>query len=157
MSGYILSILGIVICGIVIDIILPSGVINKYVKSIFSIFVVAVILSPLINFINSNKEINLNFEEYEVQENITNYIFSERIQAIESSIENDLSENGFKNIDIKITYSVEFNELIIISCEVFLENAEISPDKSHINKYEFISETVNKYSTLGNEEIKFHE
>lgn len=157
MSGYILSILGIVICGIVIDIILPSGVINKYVKSIFSIFVVAVILSPLINFINSNKEINLNFEEYEVQENITNYIFSERIQAIESSIENDLSENGFKNIDIKITYSVESNELIIISCEVFLENAEISPDKSHINKYEFISETVNKYSTLGNEEIKFHE
>ncbi len=157
MSGYILSILGIVICGIVIDIILPSGGINKYVKSIFSIFVVAVILSPLINFINSNKEINLNFEEYEVQENITNYIFSERIRAIESSIENDLSENGFKNIDIKITYSVESNELIIISCEVFLENAEISPDKSHINKYEFISETVNKYSTLGNEEIKFHE
>ena len=36
MTGYILSILGIVIAGVLIDVIMPSGKINKYIKSIYS-------------------------------------------------------------------------------------------------------------------------
>ena len=43
MTGYILSVLGIVIAGVFMDVILPSGTIAKYIKGIYSIFVVAVL------------------------------------------------------------------------------------------------------------------
>ena len=153
MNGYVLSILGIVLVGIVIDVVMPSGVINKYIKSLFSIFVVAVILNPIIAFVKENKNFTLHYDDYEVQESIMNYIFNERVKSIETSILKELENGGISNIDIKINYSIESNEININSCTVFMENVVISPDKLHINKYEFISDVVNKYTDLTDEEI----
>ncbi len=153
MSGYVLSILGIVLVGIVIDVVMPSGVINKYIKSLFSIFVVAVILNPIITFVKDNKDFTLHYDDYEVQESIMNYIFNERVKTIETAIMNELESGGISKIDIKINYSIESNELNINSCTVFMQNAVISSDKLHINKYEFISDVVNKYTDLTDEEI----
>ena len=70
MSGYILSILGIVIAGVVIDVILPAGTINKYIKSIFSIFVVAVIISPVVKFISNKHDYNLTYTDYELDKEL---------------------------------------------------------------------------------------
>ncbi len=157
MSGYILSILGIVLVGIVIDIVLPNGVINKYIKSLFSIFVIAVILSPIITFVKENKDFTLHYEDYEVQQNIMNYIFNQRVSSIENSIEKELENSGFSNIDIKLNFSIESNELSVNSCTVFMKNAVISSDNQHINKYEFISDVVLKFTDLTFEEIIFDE
>ena len=41
MTSYILSILGIIVAGLLIDVIVPNGTISKYIKSIYSIFVVS--------------------------------------------------------------------------------------------------------------------
>ena len=68
MSGYILSILGIVISGVFIDIIVPSGSTSKYIKSIYSIFVVAVLLMPLLKFINNSNDFEVVYKDYELQE-----------------------------------------------------------------------------------------
>ena len=54
MTAYILSVLGIVIAGVIIDVIIPAGSISVYIKSIYSIFVVAVIISPVINFLSKH-------------------------------------------------------------------------------------------------------
>ena len=79
MAGYILSILGIVIAGIIIDIIVPSGNINKYIKSIYAIFVVAVILSPLINYLSKEHDLTLHYDDYQVSEQLLNYISKDRV------------------------------------------------------------------------------
>lgn len=157
MAGYILSILGIVVAGVFIDIIVPSGTINKYIKSIYAIFVLAVIISPVIKFFNDNQGFSLNYQEYEINENLMNYINKNKIESMQKNIVLDLEDEGFNNIDIIINYSINNNELSINSCTINLKNLVISSDKQHINKYEIIKEVVRKHTNLADEEMIFYE
>lgn len=157
MSGYILTILGIVLAGILIDIIVPTGKINKYIKSIFAIFVVAVILMPVVKFIAKSDEITINYTDYEIEQNLMNYIFSSRVTAYENEIIEVLENNGLSNIDIKINYSINSNELSLNSCEVNLKNMTSSNIDSHNNRYEFIAETIKEITNLTDEVIIFYE
>ena len=61
MTGYILSILGIIVIGILIDIIVPNGAINKYIKSIYSIFVVAVLINPIFGLVKKAEDFTLKY------------------------------------------------------------------------------------------------
>ncbi len=157
MSGYILTILGIVLAGILIDIIVPTGKINKYIKSIFAIFVVAVILMPVVKFIAKSDEITINYTDYEIEQNLMDYIFSSRVTAYENEIIEVLENNGLSNIDIKINYSINSNELSLNSCEVNLKNMTSSNIEMHNNRYEFIAETIKEITNLTDEVIIFYE
>lgn len=157
MSGYILTILGIVLAGILIDIIVPTGKINKYIKSIFAIFVVAVILMPIVKFIAKSDEITINYTDYEIEQNLMDYIFSSRVTAYENEIIEVLENNGLSNIDIKINYSINSNELSLNSCEVNLKNMTSSNIEMHNNRYEFIAETIKEITNLTDEVIIFYE
>ena len=157
MAGYILSILGIVVAGVFIDIIIPNGTISKYIKSIYAIFVLAVIISPIINFFNKNQGFNLQYQEYEINENLINYINQNKVKSIENNITADLEEEGMSNIDIIINYSIDNNELSINSCTINLKNLVISADKQHINKYEIIKQIVHEHTNLAEEEIILYE
>lgn len=157
MAGYILSILGIVVAGVFIDIIIPSGTISKYIKSIYAIFVLAVIITPIIKFFNNNQGFNLQYQEYEINQNLINYIQTNKIATIENDITLELENEGLFNIDIIINYSIDNNELSINSCTINLENLVISSDNQHINKYEIIKEIVHEYTKLTDEEIIFYE
>ena len=157
MSGYILTILGIVLAGILIDIIVPTGKINKYIKSMFAIFVVAVILMPVVKFIAKSDEITINYTDYEIEQNLMDYIFSSRVNAYENEIIEVLENNGLSNIDIKINYSINSNELSLNSCEVNLKNMTSSNIEMHNNRYEFIAETIKEITNLTDEVIIFYE
>lgn len=157
MSGYILTILGIVLAGILIDIIVPTGKINKYIKSIFAIFVVAVILMPVVKFIAKSDEITINYTDYEIEQNLMDYIFSSRVTAYENEIIEVLENDGLSNIDIKINYSINSNELSLNSCEVNLKNMTSSNIEMHNNRYEFIAETIKEITNLTDEVIIFYE
>ncbi len=157
MAGYILSILGIVVAGIFIDIIVPAGTLNKYIKSIFAIFVVAVILTPIIKFISKTHDITINYDNYEINNSLINYIYTKRVEAMEENIVNALNEAGYYNIDIKINYSINSEELTLNSCEVNLKNMTSSSQSVHKNIYEFIAETVKEFTNLTDEVIIFYE
>ena len=157
MIGYILSILGIVLAGVFIDIIVPTGSISKYIKGIYSIFVIAVIITPVIKFLNKTHDFTIKYEEYNVNDNLLKYIHKMRATSLETNIENLLNEEGFSNVDIIINYSIENNELKYNSCNVNLKNLEISADNLHINKYEFIMEIIKKNTNLTEEEIIINE
>ncbi len=157
MAGYILSILGIVVAGIIIDIIVPSGNINKYIKSVYAIFVVAVLISPIVNFLNKNQGFNFKYDNYEISAELLNFINQTKVDELEKNIQKELETNGFSNIDIKIEYNVENTDLILKNCIVNLKNLAISPDKLNINKYEFIREVVKKFTNLTDEVIVFNE
>lgn len=157
MSGYVLSILGIVLLGVIIDVIIPSGNISKYIKSVFSIFVVAVIISPVVNFLSNKNGIKLEYDNYEMDKQLIEYIFEKRTENEKNKIEIYLKDNGFDGIDINLNYSINNNELDYISCTVNLKNLVISTDKQHINKYEFITKTVKDFTNLTDEEIVIDE
>lgn len=142
-------------CGIIIDVILPSGNISKYIKGIYSIFVVAVIINPVVSFLSNKNQIKLNYQTFEMDSELVSYIYEKRTNNLEKSIEEDLSNQGFKGIDIELQFSINSNEIEYNLCTVNLKNLSISQDKLHINKYEFIQGIVTDYVNLTNEEIVY--
>ena len=153
MAGYILSIVGIIVAGVFIDIIVPSGSINKYIRGIYSIFVVAVLVSPIMKFLNKAKDFTIKYEEHEMNESLLTYIYKMRASSLETNLEKALEEEGFSNIDIILNFTIEYDNLKYISCTVNLKNVVISSDKQHINKYEFIKGVVTENTNLSDKEI----
>jgi stage III sporulation protein AF len=153
MAGYILSILGIVIAGIFIDIIIPNGAINKYIKGVYSIFVVAVLINPVVKFLNKEHNFTIKYEEYNISANLLSHIYEMRSKTTEQNIETHLKNEGLENIDIILSFSIENEKLKYNSCIINLKNMTISQDKQHINKYEFIKDIVKQHTNLTDEEI----
>ena len=157
MSGYVLSIVGIIFAGVIVDVIIPAGSTAKYIKSIYAVFVVAVLILPIINFINNNKGFVLEYDEYEVNEKLLNYIYSNRVETLEDNISKGLKSNGLENIDIEINYSIENEDLVMLTCTINLKNLVINENFTHINKYDYIKKVVKDYIDLSDEEIIIYE
>ena len=73
MTGYILSVLGIIIAGVLIDVIIPNGTICKYVKSIYSIFVVAVLINPIFNLVSKTKDFTFKYDDFKADQKLLEY------------------------------------------------------------------------------------
>lgn len=153
MKAYILSILGIVVVGVFIDIIVPNGNINKYIKSIYSIFVVAVITSPIMNLLNKNHNFTIKYKDYNLNNNLLSYIYDMKANSLEAYLKSAFDKEGFSNVDIILNYSIQNDELIYNSCLVNLKNLVIKADKQHINKYDYIKSTIKEKTNLTDEEI----
>lgn len=153
MSGYILSIMGIVVAGVIIDIVIPSGAISKYIKSIFSIFVLVVLLAPIVKFVGSFKGVELDTNNLKPDEKLLNFIYKSQVVSKEINIENELENEGMENVDIKLQFTIENNELKINSCIVILKNMTNNSDNKHIDIYENIYEIVKKHTGLNDKEI----
>ena len=97
-----------------------------------------------------------DYTNTEIDTELVNYIFKKRVANREKEIEIYLDDEGFCNIDIKLEFSTNNNEIEYISCLVNLEKLSIDTDKLHINKYEFITSVVNEYTKLTEEEITFN-
>lgn len=157
MKGYVLSILGIALCGVLIDAIMPSGSTSKYIKSIFSIFVVAVILNPVINFFAKAKNLEINYNSIEVNQKLINYIANQKVEQTKNIIIFDLNNQGISNIYITLNFALENNEIVYNSCFVNIKNIVYNPTDKHISKYELITEVVKQHTNLNDEVIIFDE
>lgn len=56
--SWLLALLGVVLLSVLVDILLPSGQTNKFIKGIFAILIIFVIITPLVRL--KNKEFNLS-------------------------------------------------------------------------------------------------
>ena len=157
MKAYIISILGITLCGVLIDIMLPTGTTSRYIKGIFSIFVVAVVLNPVITFFANYSNMDIKYDEIEVSIKLIDYINNQKVMATQNAIKNDLDEQGAHNIDITIKFSFENNEIVYKSCLVNLQKLVYQPKDKHISKYELITNTVQQHTNLPSEVIIFDE
>ena len=62
-SAWVLSVAGISVLGVLIDLILPSGQTRKYVKGVFAFIVVLVIITPLPKLLGGEYRAEDIFEE----------------------------------------------------------------------------------------------
>lgn len=148
-SAWIMSILGIVIIGTLIDLILPSGRISKYIKSIFATVTVLVIVTPIPSLIRNNFNVEnggLIAPEFTLDENYLAYADKVKMRYLSKGVEEKLAEDGFRGVSVEIDGKFdENNSLVINFVKVNLQNLVIDEDKQHINKYELIRDSVTKY------------
>jgi len=72
MLPYIVSVAGISVLTVLLDIILPEGNIHKYIKSIFSVLVIIVVISPIVKTLKSDIDFDAIFQQgdqYQVDNN----------------------------------------------------------------------------------------
>lgn len=158
MTGYIANVLGIVVMSVMIEVILPSGTMAKYIKSIFAVFVIFVLISPLAQLkdkINLGKY--LQYEDYAVDASLVNSINQRKVIALQYDIENALEKGEIINADVVINFDTTNNEIIIQNVCVDLSKAILNKDFTHINKYAYMNEIVLRYVSVEEKDIMYYE
>ena len=148
MKEWILSIGTIIILTTIADLILPDGKIGKYIKCFFSLLVMLVILTPIINYKKNNLNIDMTAidKEYELQNNYLNFIYQKRIDECKKSIIEIFKQNSIDNLcenNILIEYKIENNgEFIYENISIDLKNNVIIFNDEHIIIIEKIKEEI---------------
>lgn len=159
MSGYLLTLLGIVLLGVLIEVILPSGTTSKYISGIFSIFVMFVILSPILTWIRSDYKLSDYFTKTDIQlnEKLLYNINNSKLSEIEQVIIEELNTNGYTNVKIDIQFEMEADNVKITQVLVDLQNLVINQNTVNINKYVYIRQVVMSHIAVTEEVIVFCE
>lgn len=153
-SKYLFSIIGIIILGIIIDTVIPKGNLAKYIKGIYSFFIVFVIISPLVNF-NVN---NLSFKSYDLTDyTLLEKFYNTKIELMQKQIQTQLNLNGISGVDVQFVSQMQEKELIINCISVFLSNMVIDKNFEHIDEYQVIQDTIISITNVGKEKIIYYE
>ena len=106
-ATWITGIVGISVIGILIDIVVKSGETEKYVKGVFGLFTLFVIVSPLPNLLNQSiisfEEIfDFNANILATDSNYVEYVYERKYNSLEDDLKKGIeSEYGVENeVDI---------------------------------------------------------
>lgn len=146
MTAWILSIAGVTILSVVVDLILPSGQTAKYIKNIFAFVMILVIISPLPALIKGNFNVNDIFESEEIvlQEDYIYQVNRDKLTALEEEITSSLEEKGIKNVVVTINADIFQIEMKILEVSVDLSDLVIDENSGHIDIEKAITEVVNR-------------
>lgn len=135
MKDYISTIIYISIFSIILELILPSNKLKKYISSLMGVLVILTIASPVVNFLKNDNvilAISNAIDEISISnENVTNYDFSKqknRIindsvkakleEEIESSCKEKLDEYNIKNVSISLNEKYAVDEINIVAADI---------------------------------------
>ncbi len=145
-SAWVLSIVGIVILTLIVDIILPEGQTNKYIKSVFAVITVFVIALPIPSLFNGDIDIGgvlKNEQAGVIDTTFIENLMQERASVVKDELLKEYKANGIDNVEVEISYKddVKFSiEKIFIN----VKNSVIVGSDKNINiKEKVLSITIN--------------
>ena len=156
-SGWIMSVVGICVLGVLVDLVLPIGQTKKYIKGVFAFIVVFVIISPLPAILSKEFSIDDIFEEdaIVIQEDFIYQINRDRLNTIENMIILDLKEQGVTNIEIIVSANVFTNKMEIDAVFVDLSRVVLNEKLEHIDINELVANSILKYVSVEKSNIVF--
>ena len=146
MTAWILSIAGVTILSVLVDLILPSGQTAKYIKNVFAFVLIFVIISPLPSLIKGKFNVNDIFESEEIilQEDFIYQVNRDKLTALKKSITDALDEEGFKNVLVTINADIFQIDMQIKEINVDLSDLVIDENSGHIDIEKAITEIIVK-------------
>ena len=162
MSGigaWILSILGIVVIGVVIDLILPSVKMNRYVKSVFAAVTVLVIVLPLPALVKNGCS-SQNFiwnEDIPLQENYLEYTATIRKNSLMKGLRAALESEGITLGEADLKGDFSGSVPVIEEVSINLSQVVIVGQSEHINKYALIRNKVSAFLAVDEEVVRIYE
>ncbi|MDD4211435.1 MAG: stage III sporulation protein AF [Clostridia bacterium] len=158
-SSYILSIVGVILLGVLINLILPEGSMSKYIQNIFALIVVFVIVSPVSTLVNYNFDVGSIIEtsQVEIDQNFVYLVNSQTVNQLEFSIENSLEQEGYLGVSVTISANITTSPLKVEKVTLDLLNLVINREVQHINKYSKMKEVVLEEVNIEEGKIVFYE
>ena len=148
-GGWILSIFGVILVSVVVDLILSGTRIVKTVRCICACVTLLVIVTPIVSFVSSGgATFDFTHYEAEIDKNYLNYVNELKANELERSLVNALNDEGVSNATINVILSDESSEFKIILLEINLSQSVIDEKIEHINRNELIVDIVRKYVNI---------
>ena len=155
LSGYVLSIAGIVLFSCIVDFILPMSQINKNIKLVFSLATILVIILPLPKLLKTNFNLNDYFvnTELNLQEDYLYQNNMNKLNAITLDLENGLSGSGYTNTKVSLSCNIFDLEFKITSANVDMSQAIYSNNKTDDEISVEIKNIVKRYIEIDTSQI----
>lgn len=116
MKAWVLSIVGIICLGILLEIVLPEGKTTKYIRGAFSLVVICVIVAPLPALAKKDWNVDLGDISFSVDGGTVDGLYENYKTGLQTDIEKHLASNGYK-----ASVSLDMNEGKIESVKVSLK------------------------------------
>ena len=160
MKTWIISISAIIILTSIFGLIIPESKIGKLIKSIFSLLVVLVIISPLSSIKNQNFSFDnfVNGSEISYQNDYLDFVGNQKASSLEDECQKIIKNKGVNNVFVNICYKYnEDKKFIIESAQINFKNAVIISDKANINIKEEIKSDLSLYLQIDKNKVFINE
>lgn len=158
LSSWVLSIAGICVLSVLIDLFLPSGQMSSHIKSIFNFIVVFVIIAPLPKVI---KNYNIDYSSFistsdiELQQDFIYQVNYDKLEALKNEIQSKLTEKGLNNIEISISADIFIENMVLESVYVDISNLVIENPNQHIDIKKEVENVILSVLDIDREAIDF--
>lgn len=157
MTDYLLGIVGIIFLITIAEIILPEGKIGHYLKSIFAIIVLLVVIEPVSKIRFNGLTFTFEQAEIDYQENYLNFIAETKIKVLNQEFTKYLYNKGIDKVDLEIIYEFNDNDFLLKKVLVNLEKTVIIGENKHINIKETVVQAVVDFFNIETKDIVVNE
>ena len=158
-SGWIISVSGVCLASIIIDLILPSGKTNGVIKRVLSYVIILVLLMPISKLFSADFSLNELFynSEYVLQDNYICNINQSKLSEMENSICEDFEKVGIVGANVSISADIFDVDMKINAIYVDLCNVVISGNFENIDIKTEVVRVVQKYVIVGEDKVIIYE
>ncbi len=137
MSGWLIGIVGVVSLGVLIEVLLPEGENSKYIRGIFSIIVIFVIISPLPKLANGDYINGFTSQKQEISIDEEYYIsVKSDIQAkVEDNLKQKLEKAGYNDL----SFDIQFDEVYVFMINKIVVYGNDIDEQQWLKLKEFLS------------------
>ncbi len=158
LSFWVVSIAGICILSVLIDLFLPSGNMSSHIKNIFNFVIILVIIAPLPNIIKNYKNDYTSFittSDIELQNEFIYQVNRDKLTALKNEIDAKLVSKGYQNIEVSIYADIFTSNMVIENIYVDLSNLVIENNGQHIDIKKEVENVILSVLDIDKEAIEF--
>lgn len=158
-SAWILSIAGICMLSVIIDLVVPDGKTNTIIKNVFSYAIVLVVILPLPKLFKNNTDLNDLFSpvDFPMQDNYIYNINQAKLDKWTQDINDDLVNGGIYGAVVSISANIFERNMEINAVYVDLYNVVISNENKNINIKTEVVRVVLNYINIKEDKVIFYE
>ena len=114
MSGWLIGIVGVVSLGVLIEVLLPEGENSKYIRGIFSIIVIFVIISPLPKLAKGDyiKGFSPETQEISIDTQYYDSVKYDMQNKVKDNLQKKLEKAGYNDLSYDIQFDEEYVYMI---------------------------------------------
>lgn len=157
MKEYILSIVSVILLTAAVGVILPEGKTGQFVKGIFAVATLVVILTPLANLGAGEPAFDFpESAETAYDEGYLDYIYDKRCASYETALEAYIGEQGCEG-EAEVCYGLDDREFFVTKVIINLKISGISDEDEHIYIMSQIQKTAAEYCNVEEDKVQIHE
>ena len=158
-SAWILSIAGICMLSVIIDLVIPDGKTNAIIKNVFSYAIVLVVILPLPKLFKNNTDLNDLFSpvDFPMQDNYIYNVNQAKLDKWTQEINDDLVNGGIYGAVVSISANIFERNMEINAVYVDLYNVVISNENKNINIKTEVVRVVLNYINIKEDKVIFYE